>query len=261
MLVAIRSTLFTGAFFVATAILSILGAPVFLLAPQRVAVGYTQLWGLVCRALLRGLAGIRVEIRGREHIPQGAALVAAKHQSAFETFALLPLLPYPAMVMKPELGRIPLFGFYSRVSGMILVDRRKGATALREMTAQAKREAAKGRPVVIFPEGTRRTPGAPPAYQPGVALLYKGLGLPCVPVALDSGLFWPRRSFRKYPGTIVVEFLPPIPPGLDSKTFLARLEAAIEGGSDRLLAEAAASANPPPLPEEAKARLAVLSAP
>lgn len=251
--------LFTVAFFVATALMSVVGAPLFLLAPQRVAIGYTQLWGRVCRVLLRVLAGIRVEVRGREHVPEGAALVAAKHQSAFETFALLPLLPCPAMVMKDELGRIPLFGFYSRVSGMILVDRRRGASALREMTAQAKVETAKGRPVVIFPEGTRRAPGAPPAHQPGVALLYRALGLPCIPVALNSGLFWPRRSFRKYPGTIVVEFLPPIPPGLDSRTFLARLEAAIEGGSDRLLAEAAAAANPPPLPPEARARLASLS--
>ncbi|MBN9022174.1 MAG: 1-acyl-sn-glycerol-3-phosphate acyltransferase [Rhizobiales bacterium] len=256
MLVLIRSTLFTVAFFVATTILAIVGAPVFLLGSQRTVVGYTQLWGRVSRGLLRVLAGVRVEIRGREHIPAGPALVAAKHQSAFETFALLPLLPYPAMVMKAELGRIPLFGFYSRVSGMILVDRRKGATALRAMVAAAKAEAAKGRPVVIFPEGTRRVPGAPPAYQPGVALLYTALALPCVPVALDSGLFWPRRSFRKYPGTIVVEFLPPIPAGLASKTFLARLETAIEDGSDRLLAEAAASANPPPLPDEARERLA-----
>jgi 1-acyl-sn-glycerol-3-phosphate acyltransferase len=163
------------------------------------------------------------------------------------------------MVMKAELGKVPLFGYYSRVCGMILIDRRKGATALREMTVQAKAEAAKGRQVVIFPEGTRRTPGATPAYQPGVALLYKGLGLPCVPVALNSGLHWPRRSVRKYPGTIVVEFLPPIPPGLDSKTFLARLAAAIEGGSDRLLAESAASPTPPPLPEEARTRLAAMA--
>ena len=257
----IRSALFTAAFFVATAIMSILGAPVFLFGSQRAAIGYTQLWGRVCRWLLRVLAGVRVEIRGREHIPDRVALVAAKHQSAFETFALLPLLPFPTMVMKAELGRIPLFGIFSRVCGMILVYRRKGATALREMTAQAKVEAAKDRPVVIFPEGTRRVPGAPPAHQPGVALLYKSLGLPCVPVALNSGLFWPRRSFRKYPGTIVVAFLPPIPPGLDSKAFLARLETAIEGGSDRLLAEAAAAPHPPPLPPEAKARLAEMAQP
>lgn len=256
MLTAIRSALFTAAFFLVTAAMSIVGAPVFLFGSERRAVGYTQLWGRVCLFLLRALVGIRVEVRGREHIPTGAALVAAKHQSAFETFALLPLLPFPAMVMKAELGRIPLFGSYSRTCGMILVDRRKGATALREMAAQAKSEAAKGRQVVIFPEGTRRTPGAPPAYQPGVALLYKGLGLPCVPVALNSGLFWPRRSFRKYPGTIVVEFLPPLPAGRDSKAFLTALEDAIEGASDRLLRESAAAAPPPPLPPEAIERLA-----
>lgn len=257
MLIAVRSALFTAAFFVLTAVMSVVGAPVFLMGSERMAVRYTQVWGRACLVLLRVIVGIRVEVRGRENIPTGAALVAAKHQSAFETFALLPLLPFPAMVMKAELGRIPLFGTYSRTCGMILVDRRKGATALREMAAQAKREAAKGRQVVIFPEGTRRAPGAPPAYQPGVALLYKGLGLPCVPVALNSGLHWPRRSFRKHPGTIVVEFLPAIPPGLDSKAFLAGLEAAIEGASDALLRESAAAARPPPLPPEARARLAV----
>lgn len=256
MLNAIRSALFAAAFFLTTAVMSIVGAPVFLLGSEQRAVGYIQLWGRICLFLLRALVGIRVEVRGREHVPAGAALVAAKHQSAFETFALLPLLTFPAMVMKAELGRIPLFGAYSRTCGMILVDRRKGATALREMAAQAKREAAKGRQVVIFPEGTRRTPGAPPAYQPGVALLYKSLGLACVPVALNSGLFWPRRSFRKYPGTIVVEFLPPIPPGRDSKAFLAELEATIEGASDSLLRESAAAVPHPPLPPEARERLA-----
>jgi len=259
MLGTIRSVLFTAAFFATTAVMAIIGTPLFLLGSQRRVVGYTRLWGRVCLFLLRAIAGTRLEVRGREHIPAGAALIAAKHQSAFETFALLPLLAFPTMVMKEELRKIPLFGLYCRITGMILVDRSKGGAALRGMTARAREEAAKARQVVIFPEGTRRPPGAAPAYQPGVALLYKGLGTPCVPVALNSGLFWPRRSLRKYPGTIVVEFLPPIPPGRESKAFLAELEAAIETASDRLLAEAAASARPPPLPPEAMARLAAMA--
>ena len=259
MLGTIRSVLFTAAFFAITAVMAIVGTPVFLFGSQRRAVGYTRLWGRVCLFLLRVIAGTRLEVRGRDNIPAGAALIAAKHQSAFETFALLPLLAFPTMVMKQELARIPLFGLYCRITGMILVDRSKGGAALRGMTARAREEAAKGRQVVIFPEGTRRPPGAAPAYQPGVALLYKGLGTPCVPVALNSGLFWPRRSLRKHPGTIVVEFLPPIPAGRESKAFLAELEAAIETASDRLLAEAAAAARPPPLPPEAVARLAAMA--
>ncbi|MCB1500760.1 MAG: 1-acyl-sn-glycerol-3-phosphate acyltransferase [Bauldia sp.] len=238
--------------------MSLIGAPVFLFLSQQAGVRYTQLWGRVSLLLLRVLAGIRLEVRGREHLPAGPVLVAAKHQSAFETFALLPLLVCPTMVMKVELLKIPLFGAYSRMTGMILVDRMKGSVALRDMVQRGREETAKGRQIAIFPEGTRRASGAAPAYQPGVALLYKGLGLPAVPAALNSGLFWPRRSFRKYPGTIVIEFLPPIEPGLDSRAFLGRLETAIETGTDRLLAEAAHSARPPPLPAEARERLAAM---
>ena len=121
------------------------------------------------------------------------------------------------MVMKIELLRIPLFGQFSVACGMIMVDRAKGGAALRDMIHRGREEAAKSRQIVIFPEGTRRPPGAPPAYQSGIALLYKGLDLPVVPLALNSGLFWPRRSFLKYPGTIIIEFLPPIEPGLESR--------------------------------------------
>ena len=195
---------------------------------------------------------------GASTSPPARRLIAAKHQSAFETFALLPLLAFPTMVMKVELRRIPLFGQFSVAAGMILVDRAKGGAALRDMIHRGREEAAKGRQIVIFPEGTRRPPGAPPAYQSGVALLYKGLDLPVVPLALNSGLYWPRRSFLKYPGTMIVEFLPPIEPGLDSKTFLGRLETAIESGSDRLLVEAARTRPQPPLPPPARERLAEL---
>jgi 1-acyl-sn-glycerol-3-phosphate acyltransferase len=195
-------------------------------------------------------------VRGRDNIPQRAALVAAKHQSAFETFALFPVLPSPTLVMKSELRRIPLFGRFTAIAGMIEVDRAKGSTALRDMVHRCREEAMKGRQIVIFPEGTRRPPGAEPAYQPGIALLYKGLDVPTVPVALNSGLYWPRRSFLKYPGSIVIEFLPPVEPGLDSRTFLDRLETAIETASDRLLVEATRARKAPPLPPQAVARLA-----
>lgn len=254
----LRSALFTGAFFVVTTIMAVLGAPLLLIGSERLAFGYARAWSRTAVFLLRALAGIRVEVRGRPNIPQGAALVAAKHQSAFETFALFPILPAPTLVMKSELRRIPLFGRFTEIAGMIEVDRAKGSTALRDMVGRGREEAAKGRQIVIFPEGTRRPPGAEPAYQPGIALLYKGLGLPTVPVALNSGLYWPRRSFVKHPGTIVVEFLPPIEAGLDSRSFLAQLEGVIEAASDRLLAEAARAPDAPPLPPQAEARLAAL---
>ncbi len=259
MVTFLRSALFTGGFFLVTTIIALVGAPLLLIKSERLAVGYARLWARTALFLLRALAGIRVEVRGRANIPKGAALVASKHQSAVETFALFPILPAPTLVMKTELRRIPLFGRFTEVAGMIEVDRAKGSTALRDMIQRCREEAAKGRQIVIFPEGTRRPPGAESAYQPGIALLYKSLDLPTVPVALNSGLYWPRRSFLNSPGTIVIEFLPLVAAGLDSRTFLTRLETAIEDASDRLLAEAARSPQAPPLPPLALARLAEIA--
>jgi 1-acyl-sn-glycerol-3-phosphate acyltransferase len=190
--------------------------------------------------LVGAIAGTRVEVRGRDNLPAGAAIVAAKHQSTFETFALVPQFPNPTLVVKRELRWIPIFGQYMVKAGMILVDRSAGLSALRHLAASARAEIAKGRDIIIFPEGTRRPPGAPPDYHPGVAHLYRALGVPVVPVALNSGLFWPRRTFLHYPGTIVIEFLPAIPPGLDARRFMERLQADIEAASDRLACEARA---------------------
>jgi 1-acyl-sn-glycerol-3-phosphate acyltransferase len=231
-----RSLLFNLLFYVTTTAFVVLGSPL-LLAPRRWAMiglrthARFELW------LLRVIVGTRLEVRGREKLPLGACLVAAKHQSAWETFGLIPLLRDPALLMKRELFFIPFHGWFSKKFEMIPVDRDKGPSALRRMLREAKTRVAAGREIVIFPEGTRRPPGAPPDYKTGVVLLYDALGVPCVPVALNSGLFWPRRSLTRRPGTIVVEFLDPIPPGLGRAEFLARLEAAIEEASDRLLAE------------------------
>lgn len=260
MLTVVRSALFAVAFYGATALIAIVGAPGFLLLPQRRAMSLVRLWGRVGIFLLRVVAGVRTEIRGRENIPCGKALVASKHQSMFETFALLPLLRFPSAVLKRELAQIPVFGLWTVKTGMIPVDRDKGASALRKLSTRAQAELAKGRQIIVFPEGTRRSPGAPPDYQSGIALLYKTLDVPVVPVALNSGLFWPRRSFRRYPGTIVVEFLPPIPPGLSSKTFLEALQTAIETAADRLLVEAARADPSLQLAAAARARLAELGA-
>jgi 1-acyl-sn-glycerol-3-phosphate acyltransferase len=154
----------------------------------------------------------------------------------------------PAMVMKAELGLIPLYGWFSHKFEHIFVKRDRGPSALKTMLRDARQRAQQRREIIIFPEGTRRPPGASPDYKPGFLALYEGLGLPCVPLALNSGLFWPRRSFMRYPGTIVVELLDPIPPGLPRAEARVLIQERIETACARLVAEARAMPNPPPLP-------------
>ncbi|MGA7456577.1 MAG: lysophospholipid acyltransferase family protein [Methyloceanibacter sp.] len=234
-----RSLLFNLLFYVTTALFVVLGSPL-LFGPRRWAMAALAIHSRFELWLLKIIVGTRLEVRGAEKLPKGACLVASKHQSAWETFALIPLFRDPALLMKRELFWIPFHGWFSKKFEMIPVDRDKGPAALRRMLHEAKARIADGREIIIFPEGTRRAPGAPPDYKTGVILLYDALGVPCVPVALNSGLFWPRRSFTRRPGTIVVEFLDPIPPGLAKAEFLKRLTQAIETASNRLLAEAEA---------------------
>jgi 1-acyl-sn-glycerol-3-phosphate acyltransferase len=236
----IRSILFNISFYVVTALFLVFGSPL-LLAPRRWAMAGLAAHAHTCCWLLRVIAGTRLEVRGRQHLPAGAALVAAKHQSAWDTFGLIPLLHDPALVMKAELGAIPLYGWFSRKFDMIFVAREKRATALKQLIRDASGRAAQGRHIFIFPEGTRRAPNAAPDYKSGVAALYEALDLPCIPVALNSGLFWPRRSFLRKSGTIIVEFLPPIAPGQSRKAFMAALEEQIEAATARLVAEGRSS--------------------
>ncbi len=250
----IRSILFAIAFYVATAAM-LLGLSWLLLGPRCWAMAAGRAHARVSLWLQRVIVGTDFVVRGRDKLPPGAMLVASKHQSAWDTLVLMALLRDPAMVMKQELIWIPIYGWFSAKYKMIFVRRESGPKALRRMARDARERAAAGREIVIFPEGTRRAPGAPPAYKPGVIMLYESLGLPCYPIALNSGLYWPRRSWRRYPGTIVVEFLDLIPPGLPRKEFTSRLQDAIEGASERLLVEAAETANPPPLPDTARTRL------
>ncbi|MEJ2434313.1 MAG: lysophospholipid acyltransferase family protein, partial [Pseudolabrys sp.] len=198
-------------------------------------------WGRINLLLLRAVVGLDYEIRGREKIPPGAVLVAAKHQSTWETFALLPLFDDPTFILKRELQWIPIFGWYTVKGRMVPVDRRAGAQALTAMTERARIELARGRQLIIFPEGTRRPAGAEPRYKHGVAQLYVAEGVPCVPVALNSGLFWPRRSLKLRPGKVVVEILDSIAPGLDREVFFQRLKGEIEEATARLIEEARAS--------------------
>ncbi|MCK6450704.1 MAG: 1-acyl-sn-glycerol-3-phosphate acyltransferase [Alphaproteobacteria bacterium] len=233
----LRALLFNAFFLGWTALLTCLYL-LLLPFPWRVLSSAVAWWARSVLWVLKVLVGLRFVVRGREHVPEGAAIVAAKHQSAWDTIAINVLLDHPAVVLKRELLQLPVWGWLARRCGMIAVDRAAGSAALRRMLAAAEGRAAQGRQIVIFPQGTRTAPGTRRAYFPGVAALYDRLGLPVVPVALNSGVFWGRRAFLKKPGTIVVEFLPPIPPGLPRRQFLGELESRIETASDRLAAEA-----------------------
>ncbi|HEX6094420.1 MAG TPA: lysophospholipid acyltransferase family protein [Dongiaceae bacterium] len=232
-MIFIRSLLFNVAFYLWTSVMFLLSLPALLL-PAGAVWGLGRVWVCGTMLLLRLFVGLTHEVRGLAHRLPGAALYAVKHQSAWDTLVFALLLDRPAIVLKQELLNLPLFGWYMRKCRMIPVNRKGRAAALKRMAADARDRAAAGRPILIFPEGTRVAPGQRRPYQPGAAALYGALGLPVVPVALNSGLFWGRRSFHKRPGRIVVEFLPPIAPGLDRRIFMAQLEAAIETAADRL---------------------------
>jgi 1-acyl-sn-glycerol-3-phosphate acyltransferase len=234
----LRSLAFNVALYVMTVVMILATWPVAFLASRETNIRLARTWARAIFFLMRTIAGIRIEVRGLDNIPEGGVVIASKHQSMFETFALFPYIDDLTVVMKRELMHIPFFGWYARRAGMIPVDRDRGPAALRSLSARVKAAIADGRRVLIFPEGTRRAPGAEPAYRTGIAHLYRALGVGVVPGALNSGVFWPRRKFLRRPGTIIVEFLPVIPPGAAPKAFLARLEQDIEGASARLLAEA-----------------------
>jgi 1-acyl-sn-glycerol-3-phosphate acyltransferase len=232
----VRSLAFNVLFYVNTLFWLMVGLPAFFL-PYRAILWVAKTWGRANLVLLRVVAGVDYEIRGREKIPAGALIVASKHQSAWETFALLPLFDNPLFIVKRELMWVPVFGWLMRKGRMVPVDRGAGSHALLNMTEKARIELSRGRQLIIFPEGTRRPAGAEPRYKYGVAHLYAAEGVPCLPVALNSGLFWPRRTIVLRPGTVTVEILDPIAPGLDKDVFFKRLQSDIEGATARLLAQ------------------------
>jgi 1-acyl-sn-glycerol-3-phosphate acyltransferase len=203
---------------------------------RRWMMGAFRVWARLTIWALRVFAGIRLEIRGREHIPTGPALLAPKHQCLFDTIVPMALLPDCAQVMKQELTAIPFYGWFAVKSGMVVVDREGAAKTMRKLLADGRDRLADGRQLLIFPEGHRMDPGAAPDYKPGVAALY-GLDVPCVPVATNSGVHWPAHGFLRYPGVIVVEFLKPIEPGLRRPAFMQELQDRIETASNALLAE------------------------
>jgi 1-acyl-sn-glycerol-3-phosphate acyltransferase len=245
----VRSLIFAVLFYLSTAIF-VVGGSFLLFGPRRWAMAGLKVHAIVSLWLLRCIVGTRMEVRGREKLPKAPYLVASKHQSAWDTFALIPIFSDPAMVMKWELTLIPFYGWFSRKFEHVFVRRDRGPAALRRLVHDANDRAAAGREIVIFPEGTRRAPGAEPDYKSGAVALYEGLGLPCVPVALNSGLYWPRRELIRYPGTIIVEILDPLPPGLPRGEFRTELQRRIEEAAGRLILEAERSANPPPISAE-----------
>ena len=236
MRVIIRSVLFNVLFYLNMIALMCLALPT-LVMPRRAILEVVRFWVRSNNWLLRTVCGITFELRGLDKIPPGALLVASKHQSLWETFALVPLFADPAFILKRELMWLPFFGWYARKAQMIPVDRGARSQALAAIGARAGIELGRNRQIVIFPEGTRRPPGAEPKYKYGVVHLYAESGVACLPIALNSGLFWPRRSIRRYPGTIVAEFLDPIPPGLDKQVFFERLQQVIETATARLIQE------------------------
>jgi 1-acyl-sn-glycerol-3-phosphate acyltransferase len=231
----LRSALFNLLFYLLTAVLVVLALPVLLL-PRGVLMRLLRSYAWFMLGLLRLICGTGLRVTGEGLLPKaGAALIAAKHQSAFDTLVWLLLLPDACYVLKRELLLIPVWGWLARKARMIAVDRKAGGKAMRRLLADAQAAAREGRQIVIFPEGTRVAPGQRIPYQPGIAGLAGALKLPVLPVATDSGRYWPRRSFARYPGIVTVAILPALPLGLGRQDLLTTLERAIETESERLL--------------------------
>lgn len=220
----VRSALFALIFYGWTVIAVLLSFPISLFGTGAIR-GWAHAWCRAHRVLARRILGIGSRMEGAP--PAGSALVAVKHQSMFETMEMVLLLDTPAVVLKRELTDIPLWGWVVRRYGVIPVDRSGGAAALRRMMRAAEAAVAEGRPILIFPEGTRAPVGTAPPLQPGFAGLYRALGLGIVPVAVNSGRLSPRNSFLKRPGMITFRFAEPVPPGLKRGEMEAAVRAAI----------------------------------
>jgi len=237
----LRSLAFNVGWYLGSIVIAIAGSPL-LLAPRRWAVAWARLWIVFVLWWLRVTCGLTHRIVGRENLPAGPVIIACKHQSTWETLAFTGLFDDIAIVLKRELLFIPIVGWAMARAGNIAVARGDGAAALRSLVRQARAAIAEGRSIVIFPEGTRVSPGDQKPYQVGTAALYRQLGVPVVPMALNSGLFWGRRKWAKRPGVITLEILPPIAPGLPRQAFMDTLRERIEAATDRLCT---------PRPEEA----------
>lgn len=231
----IRSLLFTVLFFVGhiVGLFLIIWVP---LAPHRYALRGIEIWMATFTKLEEIVIPLNHVLIGAENLPKdGCFLFACKHQSTWETYKLHAWLKDPAVIMKKELGEIPLWGWYAKKMRAIFVDRKAKGGMFASLITGAIMAKKQGRPIVVFPEGTRTDPYNPRPYKKGVAVLYENLQVPIVPVALNSGLFWPRHSFIKKPGTVTVKILPPIMPGLSAEDALQQLQAVLEEATKTLL--------------------------
>ncbi|WP_439618885.1 lysophospholipid acyltransferase family protein [Shinella sp.] len=259
-MIVLRSVLFNTAFYINLIVQMIVMTPAYFLLPRRQAYVIAKNWARSNHWLFDKIVGTTFEIEGLENIPTGGYIFAPKHQSFWDAYALLPWLDDPFYILKRELTWIPLFGWYLKKQRMVPVDRSARGKVMAAVMERTKAEMNSGRQLIIYPEGTRRPPGAPPEYKYGIARLYRDLQVPVVPVVMHPGLFWPRRKAMRYPGHFKVRILPPIAPGMDPDAFLAHLIDVMETASDRLLIETAAANPNLPLPPTAEQRLAELKA-
>jgi 1-acyl-sn-glycerol-3-phosphate acyltransferase len=234
-LIYLRSFLFQGFFWI-WSVFTVLWMLPLLLGRRRWVMHALAIWSRGIILGLRVLADVGIEVRGEQYRPKGSALLAPKHQSLFDVFSQFALLDDACFVMKKELLNVPLFGWYGLKGGMIVVDRGGHSTALRKLVRDTLERMKEIRQVVIFPEGTRGAPGVPGDYKPGIAALYRELNLPVTPMALNTGLHW-SKGFLVRPGTIVFEYLPPIPAGLKRGEFMRELQTRIDAATDALQAE------------------------
>jgi 1-acyl-sn-glycerol-3-phosphate acyltransferase len=233
----IRSFIFDASFYCASFVLMLIFLPLMLL-PQGAIFWAGRVWVIVAMALLKGIVGLTYRVEGLENLPPGPCIVACKHESAWETLIFHILVNRPCYALKRELMWIPLINLYFWRMGMLIIDRGAGASALKSLVQGARRVMLQNRPLVIYPEGTRGTSGKRGEYQAGVGVLYRDLGVPVIPVALNSGVFWGRRSVVKLPGQITIQFLPPIQPGLSRVDFMEKLVDGIENASIKLAQQA-----------------------
>jgi 1-acyl-sn-glycerol-3-phosphate acyltransferase len=259
-MIILRSILFNTLFYLSLILQMIVLSPYYFLAPRKKAFAIPKNWARSNHWLMEKVVGTTFTVEGLENIPEGGYILAPKHQSLWDTYALLPWLDDPVYILKRELMWIPIFGWYVARQKMIPVDRGARGKVMVKVMERAKQEMAAGRQLIIYPEGTRRPAGAEPAYKYGIARIYRDLDVPVVPVAMHPGLFWPRRKFLRFPGHFKVRILPPIEPGLDPDLFYQTLIERLEKASDELLVETARDNPQVPLPPTAVQRLKELKA-
>lgn len=237
-MIFLRSLLFNILFYSTLAVSCAIGSVVGLFSRKATIPLWNHILMPICCSYLK-ICGIKIEIRGKEYMKQEGVIYAAKHQSAIETYCLSSYITKATFILKKELTYIPIFGWAQHFYGMIAVNRSAGGATLKKLLKEAKDRMSKGRPIIIFPEGTRTKPGLTTEYKPGLVFLYQNMNVPVVPVALNTGLFWAKNSFLRYPGTIIIEFLEPMPLGMEKKEFMTELQKRIESKCAELNVESA----------------------